>query len=442
MTRAESVAARLGHELADYLYPVRDWMIDSKGCDADVAIIGSGRRAHLLSYALRRERITRQLLLADPVVDLVEMYGALGEPRTGLPHLDLAGTEFWIPDAGFGAWLSGWDEERKETPAGAALRASWADYLGWLAGLFEVPTPASPSLAAIELEADRVRLVQSDGTSRTARRLVLAGPAADLDRADPRLAAGLAPKALADASLLPAPGSLHGQRVLVMGDGPDSGDWAIAALAEGKARAVVQVGDAPEKSSAGHGSAIAPIVRHSFRGLQPAQRAGLHAAAAVFSCTMPSDWARRLRAHDDQYRLVHVGKEASLSELLLGQGFNPDLVVVPGRPGSAHAACPVRTADGGLCELANLFRYFKVDECYRLTTSNGAVLPVIAFGTGAAPAAGPRAQDRFLARYGIVDVLETISCDFFVEDEGALFASFQEFRTSETFGGKLMETKP
>lgn len=99
-------------------------------------------------------------------------------------------------------------------------------------------------------------------------------------------------------------------------------------------------------------------------------------------------------------------------------------------------------ASGVVCPLGEIFRHLKVDEAYRLTEANGTVLPMIAFGTGAAAPAGPRAQDRFLARYGLVDALETISCDFFVADEGALFASFQSFRTSETFGGKLMEAKP
>jgi len=442
MTRAETVAARLGQELADYLYPVRDWMIDTEGCDADVAILGSGRRAHLLCYALRRERITRQLRVADPGIDLVELHGALGEPRTGLPHLDLAGSEFWIPDAAFGAWLSDWDERRQEVPTGAALRTAWAGYLDWLASVFDVPPPLQTQLAAIELERDRVRLVQSDGTVRTARRLILAGPAADLDRAEPPLAPGLAPKALADTTRLPAPRSLDGQRVLVMGCGLDADDWAITALAEGGARAVVQVAGAHEESVADSDAVVARIVRHSFRGLRSSQRAVLQAAAAAFSATPPTDWEHRSNAFGERYLRVPLGKESSLSELLLGLGFNPDLVVMPGQPRSAQASCTVRTPEGGQFELAALFRHAKVDEGYRLIGGNGAVLPLIAFGTGAAAVAGPRAQDRFLARHGLIDVLETISCDLFVEDEGALFASFQAFRTSETFGGKLMETKP
>lgn len=423
MKDVDAVAARLARELADYLYPLREWMIDAGDCDADVAILGNGRRAILLSYVLRRERITRQVLLADPVVDAVEMYGALAEPRGGLPNLDLAGGEFWHPDLSFRAWLSGWDECKSEFPTGTALRLEWLAYLRWLARLLEVPQPEAVPLAAIEIGATSVRLVQVDDTVRHVRRLVLAGSAAD----------GEMERALTDATAsLPASGSLAGKRVLVMGDGLAAFDWAIAALGEGGARSVLQIGRALPQVETKGSLPVAQILRHPFKVLGPEQRAALLAAAGPNQGMVPPNWARTLKQAGGRYGFALAPQEMPAA----------DLVVVPGRNRSSHANCVVALETGDVCELANLFNHFGADECARLIDADGTVLPVLAFGTGTAAASGPRALPPFLARYGLLDVLEAISCDFFVEDEGALFASFLEFRTSETFGGKLMETKP
>lgn len=423
MKDVDAITARMARELADYLYPLRDWMIDAGDRDADVAILGNGRRAILLSYALRRERITRQILLADPVADAVEMYGALAEPRDGLPNLDLAGSEFWHPDLTFRAWLSGWDERKSEIPTGAALRMEWLAYLRWLARLLDVPQPEAVPLASIEIGADSVRLVQADDTVRHVRRLVLAGPAAD-DEMETTLTD--------EAGSLPASGSLAGRRVLVMGDGLAAFDWAIVALGEGRANAVLQIGRALPRVETKGSSPVAQILRHPFKVLGPEQRTALHAAAGTNQGMLPSNWARALKQAGGRYGFAQAPHEMPPA----------DLVVVPGRNRSSHASCAIRQETGEVCELADLFNHFGTDERARLIDADGAVMPVLAFGTGAAAASGPRASSPFLARYGLLDVLEAISCDFFVEDEGALFASFLEFRTSETFGGKLMETKP
>lgn len=423
MRDVDAVTARLARELADYLYPLRDWMIDAGDHDADVAILGNGRRAILLSYALRRERITRQILLADPVADAVEMYGALAEPRAGLPNLDLAGSEFWHPDLTFRAWLSGWDDGKSRVPTGTALRMEWLAYLRWLARLLEVPQPEPTLLAAIEIGTDGVRLVQADDTVRRVRRLVLAGPAAD-DETETALTA--------EADPLPTAGSLAGKRVLVMGDGLAAFDWAIAALGEGRAHSVLHIGRALPRVETKGPSPVAQILRHPFKVLEPHQRAALRGAAGTNQGTVPSNWARTLRQAGGRYGFAVVPQEMPPA----------DLVVAPGRNRSSHKICLVRRGSADVCELADLFDHFATDERARLIGADGTVMPVLAFGTGASAAAGPRASSPFLARYGLVDVLEAISCDLFVEDEGALFASFLEFRTSETFGGKLMETKP
>lgn len=424
MKDVDAITARLARELADYLYPMRDWMIQAGDRDADVAILGNGRRAILLSYALRREQITRQILMADPVADAVEMYGALAEPRGGLPNLDLAGGEFWHPDLSFRAWLSRWDDRNRGIPNGAALRVEWLAYLRWLARLLEVPQPEAVPLAAIEIGADSVRLVQADDTVRHVRRLVLAGPAADGD----------VETVLTDeAGSLPASGSLAGRRVLVLGDGLAAFDWAIAALGEGGARSVLQIGRAlPRFETEEPSQAVSQILRHPFKVLRPEQRAALQAAACTNQGMVPTNWARTLRQAGGRYGFALAPQEMPQA----------DLVVAPGRNRSSHANCAARAETGEACELANLFNHFGTDERARLIDSGGIILPVLAFGTGASAASGPRASAPFLARYGLLDVLEAISCDFFIEDEGALFASFLEFRTSETFGGKLMETKP
>ena len=423
MRESAAINARLARELADYLYPLRDWMIDDGDRDADVAILGNGRRAILLSYALRRERITRQILLADPVADAVEMYGALAEPRDGLPNLDLAGSEFWHPDLTFRAWLSGWGGRTLEIPTGTALRVEWLAYLRWLARLLDVPQPQAIPLATIEIGTDSVRMVQADDTVRHVRRLVLAGPAAD-DEMDTAITA--------EADSLPMPGSLAGKRVLVMGDGLAAFDWAIAALGEGKASSVLQIGRALPQVESTASPQIASILRHPFKALEPEQRAALRVEAGTNRGRVPPNWARMLKQADRRYGFALAPQEMPPA----------DLVVAPGRNRSSHAGCAVRRGKAEVCELAVLFDHFATDERARLIGADGIVVPMLAFGTGASAASGPRATSPFLARYGLVDVLEAISCDFFVEDEGALFASFLEFRTSETFGGKLMETKP
>lgn len=418
----DAVTVRLAQDLADYLYPLRDWMIDVGARDADVAILGSGRRAILLSYALRRERITRQIMMADPVADAVEMYGALAEPDGGLPNLDLAGSEFWHPDLTFRAWLSEAGDRGCEIPTGTDLRLEWLAYLRWLGRLLDVPPPQVAPLAAIEIGADNVRLVQADDTVRHVRRLVLAGPAAD-DTTE---------VALADVVSLPASGSLAGRRVLVMGDGLASFDWVITALREGGAHSVLQIGRASPQVETNAPSPAARILRHPFRVLEPEQRAALRVAAAPNRGTVPPNWAQRLKQAGSRYGFALAPQEMPAA----------DLVVAPGRNRSAHARCPVRREAVEVCELGSLFDHFGTDERARVIDTDGVVLPVLAFGTAAVVACGPRASSPCLARYGLLDVLESISCDFFVEDEGALFASFLEFRTSETFGGKLMETKP
>lgn len=251
----EELETRARYEMECLAYPAADWVppaADIGGQQVhDVAIIGAGQSGLSAAFALRREGISRIVVLdRAPAGQEGPWENFARMPRLRTPKY-LSGPDCGIPSLTFRAWYEAQAPAHTDWPDWDALeripRQLWSSYLRWLRGFVDVDIRNGVEVVDISPTKDpksgpvALSLAMPSGPAQLIARQVIVANGIDGGGAwsiPPALCRDLPAHAYAHSSHAIDFAALAGKRVAVLGIGASALDNAALALQAGAAHVV------------------------------------------------------------------------------------------------------------------------------------------------------------------------------------------------------------
>jgi len=175
--RLSALEARVSRAL-DYLGDrPADWMPRRDGIDKDVVIVGAGQAGLATGFGLKREGLTKFVLLDAATKGLEGPWRTYAKMETLRSPKDIPGPELGIADLTYRAWHEAVFGEASYRAVGKIPTTLWMDYLLWYRGRADLPVENGVRVTRVEPVDGGLRLDLDRGgriDSLTTRKLVLA----------------------------------------------------------------------------------------------------------------------------------------------------------------------------------------------------------------------------------------------------------------------------
>ncbi len=234
----QALTARVRDDLARIDHPRLDWMQPTKAPDGttalDVLIVGGGQAGLAIAHGLSRARV-RNILVVDKAPKGREgPWRTYARMRTLRSPKEYTGPDLDLPSLAYQSWHEATYGQAHWQSLPVITRQDWAAYLDWVRETLAVPFQNDTELTDIAPAGDLLAATFANGTTRHARKIVLAtGQEGGGGWHMPGFIAALPQHLRAHAADPIDFQALQGKRVAVLGAGASAMDNAATALEAG-----------------------------------------------------------------------------------------------------------------------------------------------------------------------------------------------------------------
>jgi cation diffusion facilitator CzcD-associated flavoprotein CzcO len=453
MSRTLMQLEEQAHRDLNYVdYPPHEWVIPRQHLSGapirDVVIVGAGMSGLSVAFLLMRARILNIVAIdrSEPGREGPWLsYARMEQLRT---PKEMVGPDCGFPSLSFAAWYAATHGDTAWQQLAKAPRTVWMDYLKWFRRVAGIPVENGVELQSIDPQPDGTLALVTlrDGVPDTiySRKVVLAtGFCAAGGGIVPAVVSESLPPGRYAHSADPIDFSaLEGKRVAVLGAGASAFDNAAVALESGAASvALFARRSSVEKGNVKEAKEFSTLLRY-YGDLDDARRWRLMQTAtndnpppppnSITRCTVHANFSMHAGAHwtsislaNDQIELVSSGDRFAFDFMILGTGFEVDMIKRPELAGIApqialwkdRYAPPHDTANEVLGRFPYLGPNFEFVE--KIRGSAPYLANIHDFGIAAVQSMGPVCVGLNGMKIGGPRLVTAISRDLFLADADA-----------------------
>ena len=441
----DELSRQVRADLDLFEYPVKDWVVPVAGA-CNVAIVGGGQAGLAIAFGLRREHISRVLVLDENPAGEEGPWVTYARMITLRTLKFLTGPDLGFPALTFRRWHAAVHGEAAWDDLARIDKADWMRYLVWFRETLNIPVRNNIRVTRIEPVGGIWALRLDNGETVLTREVVLA---TGLDGAGARRVPDLDLPAGAWAHSADRIDfeRLRGRRVAVIGGGASAYDNAATALEHGAARVDLLIRRAAVPMINPFRALESSGFWRGFADLDDAARWRFMRRLLSFPMPPPQDSVDRVTRHRNAF--IHFGspvREAApgirlrvpdgwidTDFVITATGFAVDLHARPEL--AAIAGATATWADrynppNGFADTA-MARHPFLGSGFELIEKQPGICPglrrVRMFNGGAMVSTGPVATGLNGMPFGLPRLIAHISRDFLCDQAGDMLEGFETY---------------